>query len=106
MRVKKGHKIFQAVKLENECLKKLSFCLFSCFIVLAIIISICVVLSCVGILILRRIILLRLVQYAVEIAIAKHAYVWMYLLKSVSHFLTFHESVVFPVMSLVYVWEV
>ena len=80
-------------------LKKIgAFARLVAFIVLAIILRICFVLCCVGILILMRIILRRLVHYAVEIAIAKLACVWMYLLESVSPFLTSHESMVFPLM--------
>jgi hypothetical protein len=50
---------------------------------------------CVGILIQRKMLLLKRVHFAVKIAIAKHACGWTLLLKSVSPFLTSHELVVF-----------
>jgi len=61
-------------------------------IVFVIVNIICV--CCIGILIWRRILLLRLVQYAVEFAIAKPACVLMYPLKLVS------LSSFFPPLSL------
>ena len=50
---------------------------------------------CVGILIQQKMLLLKRVHFAVEIATAKHACGWTHPLKSVSPFLTFHELVVF-----------
>lgn len=84
MKLKGGPKIFLAVK-QNILYQNLSFCMCSYHM------------YCVGIQIWRRMLLQRLVRCVVEIAIAKHAYVWTYLLRLVSPFLTSHEMVVFSV---------